>query len=280
MKFSAKALAACIGTFSVPDDKLFEDPSNVTEECSLCAIRFYPEEKCLKDCCGQSHCAGCFHSVLKAEVKDETKRGDDFLACPYCRSPSYRSEEEFIRRMMALATNENSPHAFANAMIGEYYRVGARGLEKDKRKALAFFLKAAELGCAGALGKLSEAYENGDIVEKDMGKARYYAGRASIEGHLDMRHHLAMMDLRDGESERAFKHFKIAARFGCKDSLNKLKDEFLGKRGMGLVTKADYLEALKDYRDICAKTKSKERAEFYRYLANPSLYLKMADENK
>ena len=55
--------------------------------------------------------------------------------------------------------------------------------EKNRKKALSCYRKAAKLGCAAAQCKLGEAYDWGDGVKKDKSKAAKYFRMAAEQGH-------------------------------------------------------------------------------------------------
>jgi TPR repeat protein len=65
-------------------------------------------------------------------------------------------------------------------------------------------------------------YQLGEGVEKDEEKAMYHSEEAAIGGHPDARHNLGCYDERNGNTERAVKHFIIAAKLGLEGSMKAL----------------------------------------------------------
>ena len=95
-------------------------------------------------------------------------------------------------------------------------------------KALEYFYKAAELGDVAAHACLGDLYRSGDGVEKDDKKAIYHLEQAAIGGHAEARHNLAVYETKNGNFERAAKHLIIAANLGCEESLQRVKELFIG----------------------------------------------------
>ena len=124
-------------------------------------------------------------------------------------------------------------------------------------KALEYFTKAAELGDVAAHFRLGGLYYNGTGVEKDMKKAVYHWEQAAIGSHPDARGCLGLHEKMICRYERAAKHCIIAANLGCNDSLQEVKDLFVG----GIVSKEDYGAALRGYQAAVNETKSAERDE-------------------
>lgn len=69
--------------------------------------------------------------------------------------------------------------------IGCCYADGAEGYEKDEKKGVEYFMKAVELSIpdASAAYNLGMAYENGEGVEKALGKAKKYIKFAADLGN-------------------------------------------------------------------------------------------------
>ena len=65
----------------------------------------------------------------------------------------------------------------------------------------------------------------------------------------------------NGLYDRAAKHFIIAAKLGCDDSLNALKTMYKS----GDVSKEDFTAALRGYQTAIEATKSPQRKEYEKY---------------
>jgi len=114
------------------------------------------------------------------------------------------------------------------------------------------------LGDAGAHYNLSVFYHKGEGgVEKDAEKEVYHLEEAAIGGHPDARHYLGIEEGRNGNFERAVKHFIIAANLGHHDSLKWLKRLY----AEGHARKEDYANALRACQAAVEAAKSAERDE-------------------
>ena len=140
-------------------------------------------------------------------------------------------------------------------MLGTNYANGTMGLPRDRAKANELYQKAGELGCAGAYYNLGCAYYNGDGVEVDMKKAKYYDELAAMNGDVHARYKLGCMEGQAGNYHRAFKHFIISARAGDQFSLDTVKKGYME----GYVTKDKYTNALREYQKSQDEMKSDAR---------------------
>ena len=143
--------------------------------------------------------------------------------------------------------------AFHN--LAGYYADGDMGMPQDFAKANELLFKAGELGCAEGYCKLGYSYENGEGVEVDKKKARYYWELAAMNGNVHARHNLGCREFEAGNYHRAYKHFILAARAGYKLSLDVVKDGYM----YGDVTKDEYVNALRAYQQQQDEMKSEER---------------------
>ena len=105
---------------------------------------------------------------------------------------------------------------------------------------------------------MGRLYEFGKGVEKDEGKEIHYLEEASIGGHPSARRALGWKEWYIGSSERALKHFIIAARLGENDSIKVLMIAFKS----GLVSKDDLASALRAHQAAVDATKSPPRDAF------------------
>ncbi|EJK59266.1 hypothetical protein THAOC_20534, partial [Thalassiosira oceanica] len=142
-------------------------------------------------------------------------------------------------------------------LLGEKHWGGGLGLQKDSRKAVELYAKAAELGSIHALFNLGNAYEHGDGVQQDTVKAAELYEEAAMQGWVEARHSLAGCEVRKGNSDRAVRHLLISAKMGDKDSVDNIKRAFKA----GVATKKQYAEALKGYQDAVEEMKSHDRDE-------------------
>ena len=172
--------------------------------------------------------------------------------CPFCKTPPPKSNEDRVKRVNKLMEKDNE-RAF-NQIAGNYAD-GTMGLPQDWARANELYLKAGELGCAGAYYNLGIHYYNGNGVEVDMKKAKHYFELAVMNGDIDARHNLGCMERQAGNHQRAFKHCLISARAGHKLSLNMVKKGYID----GFVTKDEYANTLRSYQKSQDEMKSDMR---------------------
>ena len=77
----------------------------------------------------------------------------------------------------------------------------------------------------------------------DKKKARHYYELAAMNGSIKARHNLGATEYNNGNYDRAFKHFIIAASAGNKPSLDNVKQGYM----RGHVTKEEYANTLREY---------------------------------
>ena len=148
------------------------------------------------------------------------------------------------------AKNADAFHQLA----GFYFR-GIMGMPQDFAKANELYLRAGELGCAGAYNNLGSSYYNGDGVEVDKKKAKHYLELAAMNGNIRARRNLGIEEGNAGNHHRAFMHFLLAAKAGYKDSLDEVKEGFM----RGMVTRNEYANALHSYQERHDEMKSEDR---------------------
>ena len=103
----------------------------------------------------------------------------------------------------------------------------------------------------------------------DIQKATHHWEEAAIGGHLDDRFNLGVDDIKSGRTERAVKHFIIAANLGHDDSIAELRDYFR----VGSVRKEDYAAALRAYQAAVDATKSPQREKASEVEYSPGVYI-------
>ena len=77
--------------------------------------------------------------------------------CPFCRTPT--TNEAGALAMLQARVKKKDPEAIR--VLGEKYRLGELGLQKDWQKAIDLWTEAAELGSIESLYCLGLAYERG-----------------------------------------------------------------------------------------------------------------------
>jgi Flp pilus assembly protein TadD len=128
--------------------------------------------------------------------------------CPFCREPA-KDDEEF-RMMKRIKAND--PVALSKMGV-QCYNKG------DYDEAVQHMTKAAEFGDLEAHFNLGLMYYKRRGVEKDEEKAVFHFEKAAIGGNPLARHNLACHELKNGNIERAVKHFIIAANLGLDESM-------------------------------------------------------------
>eukprot|EP00956_Cyclotella_meneghiniana_P032839 scaffold91708_cov28-Cyclotella_meneghiniana.AAC.1 len=88
-----------------------------------------------------------------------------------------------------------------------------------------------------------------------MKKAVHHWQIAAMMGNMQARHNLGCAEAKNGNYNRAMRHFMISAMCGDEDALNDIKEGFRS----GHVTKQDFEKALRDYQASCDETKSEQR---------------------
>jgi len=171
---------------------------------------------------------------------------------PFCRAPAPYSIEEFNER---LQKRVEVGDAWAINMLGCNYREGEDGFPQDYDKALELYVRAGGLGCAEAYCDVGYAYENGRGVEIDEKKSNHYYKLAAVGGNIEARYNLGLDEMKDGNMDRALKHYMIAAEDGDDISLKKIQELYTN----GLATKDDYAKALRAYQAYLVEIKSTQR---------------------
>ena len=235
------------------DDELFQDPPP-KDDCQICflpipfsfGVSRIPE--IFMPCCGKVICGGCVMVSRKEMNKGNLKEW-----CPFCRTPNHRSHQEIIKRLKKrMKLNE----AAAFLDLGKAYKTGAFGLSKDMNKAFELYIQAAEHGSINAHYMLAVCfYDEG--VKKDEKKAIQHYKIAAIGGHEAARHKLGVIEMSNGNVDRAIKHYIMAAKSGLDDALKKVG---MGYKA-GFVTKDDYAATLRAYKSTQDELKSKQRDE-------------------
>ena len=233
------------------DEKLYGQGHERAEAdfCPLCllAVPFPTSNNSTSySCCTKMVCKGC---CLAADSRGLSG------SCPFCRTPSPKSKKE-AHEMTQKRADARDPEAIR--YLGDRYINGAYGLEKSESRAFELWTEAAELGSTRALTKIGMTYYKGRLgISQDKAKGLRCLESAAMQGDATSRDFLGLVELGNGEYDRAVRHFLISVKMGYKDSLDAMK-EMLAR---GLATKGQYEEALKGYQDAVEEMKSLDRDE-------------------
>jgi len=218
------------------------------EFCPLCLLAIpFPTDNHSNFylCCMKTVCKGCCLAAIKGGLGQ---------ACPFCRTVNPKSDEESLKMVQKRV---DARDAVAISHLGDAYFNKAYGLEKDTSRAIELWSEAAELGSMEALTKMGVAYHQDSGVAQDKAKGLRYLESAAMQGSAESRHSLGILELVNGNYDRALRHLEISAKMGHKNSLDEIKKMF----AHGLATKAQYAEALKGYQDAVDEMKSPQRDE-------------------
>jgi TPR repeat protein len=232
----------------IRDDPLFTQPDGCCYgECPLCCLPLpldVARETLLNTCCCKMICMGCDYATKNRETEQGLVQ-----KCAYCREPLPDTPEEGHHRLVERAKS-NDPDALC--------QLGVRfDMEGDHDKAFEYYTKAAALGNAIAHYNLSLVYHQGRGVEKDEKKKIYHLEIAAIDGHINARYELGILEIRNGRFDIAAKHFTIAANLGYDKALEALKMCLQ----LDFASEEDYAAALRGHRAAVDATKSKQREE-------------------
>jgi TPR repeat protein len=232
----------------ISDDELFKQPPN--EDCPICLLCLPSLESgsTYYVCCGKMICCGCSFAPVYDNLGNEIMEEK----CPFCRTPTHISDEEYNERLQKRVELGDAEAIFS---LGCNYRDGDDGFPQDYAKAFELFVRAGELGCAEAYCNVGYAYDFGHGVEIDEKKATYYYKLAAIGGEVISRYNLGNNEEDEGNMNRALKHYMIAAKSGEPDSLKQIQELYTN----GHATKDDYAKALRAYQAYLAEIKSAQR---------------------
>ena len=245
----------CANSECVPwwtDKELFKQPPP-RDECPICMLPLPVDilERQGTNRCGKLLCNGCIYTI---------EREDNRGLCPFCRTPNATSDREATERLKKRASEANDADAIF--IRGYEYYNGERGFTQNYNKANKLFLRAGKLGCAEGYSKIGYAYRNGQGVERDENKAKYYYELAAMGGCVNARQNLGLWEDEAGNVDRAMKHLMISAGAGWDNSVKKIQQFFLE----GHATKDDFEKALRAHKGAKDEMKSAQRdaaAAFY-----------------
>ena len=235
------------------DEKLFQEHPP-PEECPICMLPLplNGNQITFSPCCGKNICNGCEYAITEREGVN--------MLCAFCRTPFGRSDKENIKRTRNQMEKGN---ADAFNLLAGYYAEGIMGMPQDWPKSNELLLKAGELGCASAYFNLGHSYCNENGVEVDMKKAIHYWELAAMNGNVNARHNVGVLETQAGNNHRATKHFILTARAGHDNSLGLVKEGFVG----GVVTKDEYANTLRAYQKSKDEMKSEARDKAAAFVA-------------
>lgn len=234
------------------DELLFAQPPH-REDCPICMIPLplqQTQQTKYFSCCGKVICVGCIVHSDEVGLKD---------ICPFCRAPQAKDEEEDTKRL-EKRIQSNDPEA----MVWSAVLLSRTGNIQDGKKCFQLMKKAADLGLCTAHFNLGCAYSplnnegpGKDIIEKDAKKAMFHLEKAAIAGHGGARHFLGMNcgDELGHISFLSMKHFMVGAKSGYENCLRSVKEGFID----GMVTKADFEETLRMYKESLDEISSEQR---------------------
>lgn len=231
------------------DEELFKQPPPL-DDCPICFLLLptLNSGRRYQSCCGKRLCSGCFD----APVYDNQGNEVDNEKCAFCRTPRPDTQKEHVERINKRMEKED-PIAIHNRGID--YRDGTNGFPQDYKKAFELWHRAGKLGYSLAYNNIGYGYYNGEGVEVDKKKSKHYLELAAMNGDADARCNLAITAAKEGNWERALKHFKIAVRSGHDDSLEKIQQLY----SVGAATKEEYTKALQSYQEYLGEIKSPQR---------------------
>ncbi|EJK44099.1 hypothetical protein THAOC_37392, partial [Thalassiosira oceanica] len=215
--------------------------------CTICTLPIpvpMDEHATLNLCCMKQICNGCNVAAQKRGMHD----------CPFCRTPLPKNDADTLAMIQARVAKKDPAAIY---FLGNDYSDGKCGLQKDMQKAVELWTEAAELGSIKALHNLGLAHVTGRGAKQDKAKGINFWSKAAMQGDAFARHNLGFYERKEGNHERAVRHYLISAKMGYEHSLESIKETFMA----GHATKEQYAEALKGYQDAVEETKSYERDE-------------------
>jgi TPR repeat protein len=136
--------------------------------------------------------------------------------CPFCNSNrAGKTDEEDIEELMKRAEANDAASIF---FLANHYYFGVKGLQQDHVRAIELFTRAADLGDTKAHCHLGMLYHQGGNLKK----AKFHFEAAAMAGHEGARNTLGCMEVKSRNSERAVKHWTIAASAGSFRAMHNL----------------------------------------------------------
>ncbi len=228
------------------DELLFKQPeSSHLGDCPICCVPLPIDisKTLIASCCSMTICKGCSYAY-QMRAMEERKIG---RLCAFCReSVDITKEQSYKLRMKRVEAND--PFALGQQGREEYDEGSYSG-------AFEYWTRAADSGDVDAHYRLAFLYLQGDGVEQDREKLMYHAEEAAIAGHPEARYLLGCVDSNSGNTDRAVKHWIIAAAHGHDYSTKELMVAFKE----GLISKEDLAATLRTHQAAVDATKSPHR---------------------
>ena len=235
------------------DEILFKQPeSSYLGDCPICCLPMPLDlsKSIVAVCCSKSICRGCDVETQKRELEERLEN-----KCPFCREPV---GNKLWRKQIMKRIESNDPVAMCREGVEQYEK-------GDHSSAFGYYVKAAELGDVDAHYRLSHMYRDGVGVEKgNKGKETHHLEEAAIGGHPYARNNLGWEEWNNGNTERAVKHWIIAATQGHDLSIKPLMDAHRD----GMVSKDVLSAALRAHQAAVDATKSPQREAADEYFKN------------
>jgi len=231
------------------DELLFEQPeSSYLGDCPICMLPMrdtlsIETTTIMMPCCSKVICRGCFSVNNKRLVEESLDR-----SCLFCRAPMLGWKEGDKQRMKRREINDPAAMTFEGLQ---------QLVQGDYSSAFEWYTKAARLGDVVAHFALGLMYLDGLGVEEDRRKKIHHLEEAAIGGHPDARHILGCDEWDNGNTERAVKHWIIAASLGEDSSIKALMDVF--KKEDEMISKEDLAASLRAHHAAVDATKSLQR---------------------
>jgi len=122
--------------------------------------------------------------------KRAVQLGHPTAICGVCRSLSRNPQKSSKEKFDAFVEAAKYGSLMATCRLGEYHKDGCDCVEKDERKAIAYYQRAAQQGFAPAQDSLGRCYKNGKGVAKNEAKAVEWYKKSAEQGYA-----LAQYDL-------------------------------------------------------------------------------------
>mmetsp|Transcript_8821 Transcript_8821/g.24892 ORF Transcript_8821/g.24892 Transcript_8821/m.24892 type:complete len:480 (-) Transcript_8821:566-2005(-) len=239
-------------------------PHPPTEDCPICFVPLplkEEESEGFFTCCGQLVCCSCIREHIRAvnvtNMKREKKEQQPLeKTCPFCRSPSAKSDTEQIQQYEDKVRKGDTKAAL---IVAGRYLEGLNGLPKDTSKALELFHRSADMGSAEATAMLGLIYTSegwGVPIQKKKGLV--YLENATKMGSVTAREFLGVLEAEKGNTEHAIRHFKLSASAGHVLAMKALWKYFY----KGKLCKAELEDTLRAHQEACDGMNSKDRERF------------------
>ncbi len=238
------------------DDLLFTQPEgSCYGDCPICCLPMplQNRKRVPFECCSKLICDGCAFAEATCSVRTSAYMSRKEFTCPFCRHQMQMAQAEAEHEKNSL--KHRMRRAEANDPVAMFSVGKDYCFEGNYTKAIHYWRKAARLEHAESHYHLSLMYLNGKGVEKDEKKLIHHSEEAAIAGHPLARFNLGAIELNDGRTERAMKHFIIAANLGDDNAVKELKKGYVE----GLVSKEDFASALRAHQAAVYAMKSPQR---------------------